>query len=66
MVRTPIGMAGRTPCRFAAMPAPTASDGAKMPPGMPLIDERIVATNFSGPNVQGSCEVPCRMDLAWS
>ncbi len=35
-----------------------------MPPGMPLIEDRIVATNFSGPKVQGRCEVPCRMALA--
>jgi len=32
------------------MPAPVASDGAKMPPGTPLQAVSQVVKNFSGPN----------------
>ena len=31
-----------------ASPAPIASEGEKTPPGMPLIADKIVATNFNG------------------
>jgi len=40
------------------MPAPTAIDGEKSPPGMPATEEAAVASSLSGPKDSGS-GVPC-------
>jgi len=36
------------------MPAPVASEGAKMPPGTPLQAVNQVARNFNGPNASAA------------
>ncbi len=50
---------GSSIATFAPNPAPTASEGAKMPPGMPLIDDAAVASSFRRPNVAGMPPSPC-------
>ena len=43
------GAVGNRCAMLAPSPAPTASDGEKMPPGMPLTVENVVARNLNSP-----------------
>lgn len=43
--------------RLSPKPAPTESDGAKIPPGIPQTDESSVAANFAIPKYHGKMAV---------
>ncbi len=60
----PSGIEVKIAWNSAPRPAPTESEGAKMPPGMPLTEENTVARNFSGMNSSVRSDLPWRMSLA--
>ena len=48
------------------MPAPTAMEGEKMPPGMPQMEDSVLARNFSAPKLAGGGAVPSSKARAWA
>ena len=44
----PSELSGSSPPMIEPMPAPTDSEGEKMPPGMPQMPDRTVASSFGG------------------
>jgi len=53
-IRALSGTSEKSGARLLPRPAPTASDGEKIPPGMPLIAAKVVARSLSPPKLAGS------------